>query len=178
MGTLSGQKIVPPLNFVWGTFCRQVLVNEVDSKLENQTKEMSLYGVLPGLDMTIDIRVPQNTAPADMPKDFEVPFVVWAHAVFRMKEVSDKPEKVTISAMVSQPKRDAMVQVFEVPLRAGQEFLQVNMQIQMNGPGGGLLLSEGKTALKASFRYQSVDLGKIELPIKTKVKIVESQAQS
>ncbi|MBX9876932.1 MAG: hypothetical protein K2Y22_00600 [Candidatus Obscuribacterales bacterium] len=160
---LSGQKLNSPLTFVWGTFCRKILTDA------GKQRETSLIGILPGLTMTIE-----TDASSDI-TDFAVPFAVWAHAVFKLTDKIETTKKIKLWAMITPPKQEPIKQELDLELKPGHEFSQVNLQLLMTELRKGMLVSEGQNRLKVSFRYETTDLGTIELPIKALIKRVNTK---
>ncbi len=156
----SSKKPEIPLEFVWGTFCRQILQDPIN-------QEATLVGVLPGL--TLEIKAPNEQ------NEFEIPVVLWCHAVFRRTDDSLKPISVKVSAMVSQEYREPMLKELTMELKAGNPFVNLNLQLIMNSPGRGLLLKPGEQVLKASFRFKKTNVGTIHLPLDVKKTLSDTE---
>lgn len=156
--TASGQKEDAPLEFRWGTFCRQVVCDAINPQ------DVSLIGVLEGLALEVETLDERRTG--------EVVAMFWVHAVFRYLKDTDVDLKHALSAKISQPNRADVIKRLDFFQKPKQLFIGMNIQIPMNVKGKTLLLLEGKNMLKISFRYKSTDLGFVELPIDAAIKVV------
>jgi len=149
---IAGQDEEIPLKMLWGTFCRQVVVDAASGQ------EPTLVGILNGVDVNIETPKKQEK--------YEVPLQLWLHAVFKVEELTDDDRVFKISVKFSLENGHDVIQEINVPNKAGKEFIDLNMSLPMMQRGYRLVLPEGKSLLKMSFRYSTHRLGMVELPIK------------
>jgi hypothetical protein len=143
------------LEFKWGTFCRMVLQ-------EPDTKETSLVGVMPGLDVTIGVLEGQEST------KLVLPITLCVHAVFRVvrspKEAGFEPFEAVLSLNELN-----MTMPLNVEVKPNDTHASINLRL-LNP--GGLPLVAGLQTFSVGFRHNGKYLDKIELPISVKVAII------
>ncbi|MBU6455455.1 MAG: hypothetical protein KGS72_27030 [Cyanobacteria bacterium REEB67] len=157
----AGKNEPIPVKWCWGTFCRQVLVDAATGQ------DPTLVGVCQGIDVNVETPVKLDF--------YEIGLVIWLHAVFRAVEIVDEDRKFNISVKLTLDNQPSVVQVLEVPNKAGKEWMEINMNLPMMQPEQRLKLPEGKSLLRMSFRYSTTQLGMVELPIRVMVKVSDKK---
>jgi hypothetical protein len=154
---IAGQNEAPPVEFVWGTFCREIVMGA------GNNQDCSLIGLLTGLDVNVEVLKKQP--------EYQIPLMVWLHIRFKYRAVVKFADKFALSAKLSYGEKASVLKKLDVVQQPKQDILQMNLNLMMMNQGERLVLKEGKTVLKMSFRYKNTDLGMVELPINVIVRL-------
>lgn len=148
----------PPINFLWGTFCRRAIV-------DRDTQETSIIDIIPGLKLEI-AKPPQNTDNPNILLNLNKMAVV---AVFNKLGGSDTQVDEILNVEVSTPGSEA--QTFSVPIIINNDKNNTFLNIVLD-PATLLITSTEQIysnyIFEVNYKLKTQHLGKVTLPVEVK----------